>query len=123
MRAIKISESEWQVMTVVWAKSPLPASDIVAELGRREGWHSRTTRTLLARLVRKRALRILPDGKRYLYSALISMEEGVRQESQSFLARVFAGQPAAMLLHLVGEAKLSKDEIRKLKAILAEKEK
>ena len=123
MSSLKISESEWQVMTVLWARFPLPASDIVAELSRRQGWHSRTTRTLLARLVRKRALKIIPDGKRYLYSPIISMRESVRQESQSFLERVFGGQPAAMLLHLVGEAKLSKEDIRKLKAILAEKEK
>lgn len=123
MEPIKISESEWQVMTVVWTKPALPASDIVAELNRRKRWHSRTTRTLLARLVRKRALKILPDGKRYLYVPLISMQEGVRRESQSFLHRVFGGEPAAMLLHLVGEAKLSKEDIRKLKAVLAEKEK
>jgi BlaI family penicillinase repressor len=123
MRPIKISDSEWRVMAIVWEKSPVPASEIVANLAQREGWHSRTTRTLLARLVRKKALRILPDGKRYLYAPLISMEEGVRQESQSFLERVFGGEPAAMLLHLVGEARLSKEDIKKLKSILAEKEK
>ena len=123
MRPLRISESEWLVMTVVWVKSPVPASDIVAELGRQQGWHSRTIRTLLARLVRKKALKVLPDGKRYLYAPLISMEEGVRRESQSFLERVFGGERTAMLLHLVGQAKLSKEDIKKLKAVLAEKEK
>ena len=110
-------------MSIVWDKSPIPASEIVTELSQREGWHSRTTRTLLARLVRKKALRIMPDGKRYLYVPLISMEQGVRQESQSFLERVFGGEPAVMLLHLVGEAKLSKEDIKKIRSILAEKEK
>jgi BlaI family penicillinase repressor len=123
MRRIKISDSEWQVMTVVWDKAPVPTSEIVEVLAGQKGWHVRTIRTLLDRLVRKKALRILPEGKRYLYKPLISIEEGVRQESQSFVQRVFGGEPAAMLLHLVGEAKLSKEEIRKLKAILEEKEK
>ena len=110
-------------MSVVWAQAPVSASQVVQELARQKGWHSRTTRTLLARLVRKKALKILSGGKRYLYQPLISMEEGVRQESRSFLERVFGGEPAAMLLHLVGEAKLSKEDIKKLRAILAEKEK
>jgi len=123
MKPIKISDSEWQVMTIVWEKAPVPASEIVEALAQLKGWHARTTRTLLDRLVRKKALKILPEGKRYLYKPLISIEEGVRQESQSFLQRVFGGEPAAMLLHLVGEAQLSKAEIRKLKAILEEKEK
>ncbi len=123
MKPIRISESEWHVMNVVWQKAPVPASDIVEMLSEQNGWHARTIRTLLDRLVRKKALRILPEGKRYLYTPLISMEDGLRQESQSFLHRFFAGEPAAMLLHLVGEAKLSKDEIKRLKAILEQKEK
>ena len=123
MRPIKISEAEWQVMTLVWDKAPIPASEIVEALNKQRGWHTRTTRTLLDRLVRKKALKILPEGKRYLYQPLISAEAGIRQESQSFIERVFGGEPAAMLLHVVGEAKLSKEEIGKLKAMLEQKEK
>jgi BlaI family transcriptional regulator, penicillinase repressor len=123
MKPIKISDSEWQVMNIVWAKSPLPSSEIVETLTHQKGWHPRTIRTLLDRLVRKRALRAVPEGKRYLYEPRISVEEGIRQESQSFLDRVFGGEPATMLLHLVGEAKLSREEIQQLKSILTEKEK
>jgi BlaI family penicillinase repressor len=123
MSTIKISDSEWQVMNVVWTKSPVSASEIVETLAPRMGWHPRTIRTLLDRLVKKGALIAKPEGKRYLYEPLMSMAAGVRQESQSFLKRVFGGEPAAMLLHLVGEAKLSKQDIRKLKNILSEKEK
>jgi BlaI family transcriptional regulator, penicillinase repressor len=123
MKPVKISDSEWQVMNVVWARAPISASDIVEALASQKGWHSRTIRTLLDRLVRKGALKATPEGKRYLYEARVAMADSVRQESQSFLKRVFGGEPAAMLLHLVGEAKLSREEIRKLKSILSEKEK
>src|SRR5271170_3490526 len=104
MNAIKISDSEWQVMNVVWARAPISAGEIVEALARETGWHSRTIRTLLDRLVKKGALKVKPGGKCNLYEARISMAEGVRQESRSFLQRVFGGEPAAMLLHLVGEA-------------------
>jgi len=70
-------------MSVVWTKGPVSASDVVEALGERKGWHSRTTRTLLDRLTKKKALKILPKEKPNLYEALISMEQAVRQESRS----------------------------------------
>jgi BlaI family penicillinase repressor len=123
MNPIKISESEWQVMSVAWEKAPVSAGDVVETLLRQKGWHSRTTRTLLDRLVKKKALRIRPEGKPNLYEPLISMEAAVRQESQSFLQRVFGGEPVPMLLHLVEESNLSKKDIKRLKDMLSEKEK
>ncbi len=122
MSTVKISDSEWQVMNLIWARAPISASEIVEALASQTAWHSRTIRTLLDRLVKKGALKARPEGKRNLYEPRISMADCVRQESQSFAQRVFGGEPAAMLLHLVGEAKLSKEEIRQLKNILAEKE-
>ena len=83
-------------MNVVWARAPISASEIVEALASQKGWHSRTIRTLLDRLVRKGALKATPEGKRYLYEARVAMADSVRQESQSFLERVFGGEPAAM---------------------------
>jgi len=56
MNPIKISESEWQVMTVAWEKAPVSAADVVEALLQQKCWHSRTTRTLLDRLVKKKGL-------------------------------------------------------------------
>jgi BlaI family penicillinase repressor len=123
MKPIRISESEWLVMSRVWAKAPATTAEIVEALSKRTGWHPRTIRTLLDRLVKKRALKTTLDGKRYLYAPLLSMEACVRRENRSFLDRVFGGEPAPMLLHLVRESKLSASEIKELKRLLSEKEK
>ena len=123
MKIVRISEAEWQVMSEVWRRSPTATGDIVEALSQRRGWHSRTIRTLLDRLVKKGALKTTLEGKRFLYEPRLSMDACVRQESQSFLERVFGGEPASMLLHLMKESKLSKDEIKELKRLLAEKEK
>jgi BlaI family penicillinase repressor len=123
MSAIKISDAEWQVMNIVWQRAPVSAGEVVTALSPQTGWQPRTVRTLLDRLVKKKVLKASLEGKRYLYEPRVSLKECVRQESQSFVERVFGGEPAAMLLHLVGEAKLSKADIQKLKNILSEKEK
>ena len=120
---VSISESEWEVMSLVWSSAPVAAADLVEQLTRKRGWAARTTRTLLERLVAKGALTYELDGKRYLYRPAITMADCVRRESRSFLDRVFAGKPAAMLVHLVKETPLTAEEIADLRRLLKQKEK
>ena len=120
---VKISDSEWEVMNLVWKKSPVAASEIVGELATKHDWHPRTIRTLLARLVEKGALRFRPEGRRYLYEPKVTMEACVRHESRSFIDRVFGGAPASMLINLVKHAEFTPEEIKQLRKLLAEKEK
>ena len=121
--SIKISQAEWEVMTMAWNKSPIAASEIVEQLAPKNDWHPRTIRTLLSRLVGKGALRAMLEGKRYLYQPKVTMEECVHHESRSFAERVFGGAPASMLINLVRHSEFSAEEIKQLRKILSEKEK
>lgn len=118
----KISEAEWEVMKLVWDKAPRPVAEIVAELSAKNEWQPRTIRTLITRLVQKRALRARRQEGRRVYEPTVSLDECVRHAGRSFLERVFGGAPASMLLHFVKEADLTPEEIQKLKQALSEKE-
>lgn len=118
---IRISESEWEVMNIVWEKTPVPAGEVVELLETKKGWRERTTRTLINRLVKKGVLRAERDGKRFLYRPKLTKEDCVQKESRSFLERVFGGEPAAMLIHLVSQTKLSQEEVEELQRILKQK--
>src|SRR5271169_4270076 len=110
--SIRVTRAEWEVMTVVWRRGQAPASAVVEELRQRQHWSLATVRTFLRRLVNKGLLRQEAEGKRYIYRPLVSMEECVRQESESFWERVLGRAPSAALLHLVKRADLSKRDIR-----------
>lgn len=58
----RISESEWEVMKVLWESSPLTANDIVEVLSKRASWQRETIRTLINRLVQKKAVRFEKKG-------------------------------------------------------------
>ncbi|MFO1500255.1 MAG: BlaI/MecI/CopY family transcriptional regulator [Verrucomicrobiota bacterium] len=117
----KISETEWEVMRVVWAKQPCNASDVIEALSAADrSWHPKTVKTLLNRLVRKGALRFKRDGRSYLYRPAVAEEVCVAAASDSFLERVFGGALTPMLAHFVGRGKLSPEEIQELKALLKE---
>ena len=117
-----ISESEWDVMNVLWAAdSPLAASDVVAALAAVRDWSPRTVKTLLNRLINKGALAYDAEGKRYLYRPRVTREQCVREETRSFLSRVFGDAPGPMLLHFVAQARLTPDEVEALKRLLDKK--
>jgi BlaI family transcriptional regulator, penicillinase repressor len=122
-KSIRITEAEWEVMAVVWDRTPVAASTVVEVLQHRKQWTLATVRTLLRRLVNKGALRQQSEGRRYIYTAQISMAECVRQESDSFLDRVLGRAPSEAILHLVKRADLSKEDIHELRQILKNKEK
>lgn len=117
-----ISDAEWQIMHVVWDAQPIAAQDVVAALAGPTGWSPATIKTMLHRLVRKRVLRFSTEGNRYIYRARVRRDDCVRQASQSFAERVFGGEAAPMLLHLVRHVRLSADEIAELKRLLKEQE-
>lgn len=118
----KISETEWEVMKVLWAKSPLPADEIIAQLAAQDAWHPKTAKTLLNRLVKKKALGFEKEGRAYLYHPLVKEAECVRAASDSFLNRVFGGSLTPMLAHFVEQKKMSPEEIRALKRLLERKD-
>jgi BlaI family penicillinase repressor len=120
---LRISNAEWEVMTVVWRRAPVTASAVTGELRRPRRWSLATVRTLLRRLVNKGALAREIEGKRYLYTPKVSMEACVRRESESFWDRVLGRAPSQALIHLVERADLSNDDIQELRRILREKEK
>ena len=118
----KISEAEWEVMKVVWAKSPLSAGEVIEQLAAQDDWHPKTAKTLLNRLVKKKALGFEKDGRAYIYHPLVREAECVKAVSDSFLDRVFGGSLTPMLAHFVARKKMSAEEIRELKRLLDRKD-
>jgi len=111
------------VMEVVWRKNPVTALEVVQQLTAHKQWQDQTIRTMLRRLIRKKALTYKAEGKVYYYAPAVSREQCVRGESQSFLERVFGGTAHPLLLQLMQETKLSAREIAELKQVLLSKEK
>ncbi len=115
----RISETEWEVMKVLWARSPLTAGAVVAALQAGDPtWHPKTAQTLLGRLVRKKALGVTKEGRVHQYRPLVSETDCVAAASDSFLDRVFGGSLQPLLAHFVERRKLSPAEVRELRALL-----
>jgi BlaI family penicillinase repressor len=115
----RISETEWEVMKIVWSQGPCSAGDIIAALQQTDSsWHPRTAKAFLNRLVKKQVLGFRKEGRAYMYYPLVRREECVDAVSETFLERVFGGSLKPMLAHFVQRDKLTPDEIRELRRLL-----
>lgn len=114
----RISGAESQVMEAVWAKGPLGADEIVAEVGAPQGWGEATVKTLINRLLKKKALISERREGRTRYRALVSRADYVQGESQGLLDRLFGGELAPLVAHYAKHRNLSPGEVARLKRLI-----
>lgn len=115
---MQISDAEWVVMNLIWGSQPIDASQVIERLSEPQEWSAATIKTMLHRLVRKGALSHEADGRKYIYRAKVRRHDCVRKASRSFLDRVFGGNAAPALLHLLKTSRLSPDEAAELRELL-----
>ncbi len=108
-------------MEHLWRSAPQTASELAKALRPATGWADNTVRTLLARLVEKKALRADENvaGVRQ-FTPSLAREAFVKSESASFLERVFRGAAKPLLVHFASQSKLTAAEVKELKRLLDE---
>jgi BlaI family penicillinase repressor len=114
----KISESEWLVMNIIWKDHPITANRIMESIANINDWSRNTVKTFLARLVKKGAIGFENNGGEYNYYPLIEKAELRKEETRSFIDRVFDGAVRPVFTTLVESKKLSPEDIEELMRML-----
>jgi predicted transcriptional regulator len=117
MRA-RVSEAESRILEVLWASSPLSASEIYERLPNAAVSNAKTARALLDRLQRKRYLKRHKVHGLWVFTPAIERDAYLLRESTSFLKRFFGSDPVPPVAHLVNNQMLSENDIARLRAIL-----
>lgn len=117
----QISPAEWQVMKTLWEKPPATTNDVVECLTGITAWKPKTIMTLLRRLTKKGALNYQQVGRAYEYFPIVDKAECRQAERTRFCQRIFGGSHYALLTSYLEDAVLSPDEVKKLKALLEQK--
>lgn len=119
---LKLSESEWKIMRIIWEKKPsCSANDIVEAAQQENDWTASTIRTLINRLVKKKAISHTHNKNAYVYYPLINQKDTVKEEVASFFKRVFGKGLSPLIVNFLQEEELSKEDVDELKALLDDK--
>lgn len=114
----KITDAEWEIMRVIWANQPVTSRFVSEILLEKMDWKPATSKTLLGRLVEKNILTTESEGKKFLYSAVVTEEESVLQVTEHVLSQVCNKKVGATLASLLSQATLSKEDVRLLEETL-----
>jgi BlaI family transcriptional regulator, penicillinase repressor len=115
-----VSPAEAVVLAVLWRDSPIASDAVVAALAEQQQWQESTIKTLLGRLLRKGAIRARKDGRRFVYSPVLTRQQWLSNESEGLLDRLFGGRVAPFVAHFSEQKKLSRKDIADLKRLIQE---
>lgn len=117
-KKMPVTDSELEVLKELWACPSLTARQLTDQLLKRTDWSEPTIKTLLLRLLQKKAVVRSRSGKVFVYTASITQEEYCYQAGRSLLDRLFNGVAGDFLTCLVRHEKMSPEEIESLKQLL-----
>ncbi len=120
--ALKISDSEWRIMKVLWQEPRLSLGEIVSQLKDDTSWSSTTIRTMIGRLMEKGVVGADKSQSNFRFYPLVSQEDCLQTVAESFVDRAFEGSISMMVATLVNGKKISPDELAELKQVIDEME-
>ncbi len=126
MKFTELSDSELEVMEVLWEKGePMSFGELLDyfNVHTKKEWKKQTLNTFLFRMQQKNLLQITMDGRYKQYIPALTREEYLLAESKAFLNKNYQGSIVKMFAAFNGGEALGKEEIDQLKQLLEEWEK
>ena len=118
---MQISDAEWQVMKIVWMQGAQTSSDLIRVLAERFNWSKSTVQTLLARLVEKECLTRKKEGKSFVYSALLTLDQSRDLLVQDIKDKVCSRRIKNLLADLIVECDFTLADLEDLEAVISKK--
>ncbi len=115
---MKLTEPEWLIMNALWQRHPARAREVAERLPGGVRWAYTTVKTMLDRLVVKKAVRKSRSGNAGYYEPLLSRRQARATALKILLDHAFDGAFGPMMHFLVEEEKLSAQERKELVKIL-----
>ncbi|HEU9420922.1 TPA: CopY/TcrY family copper transport repressor [Streptococcus pneumoniae] len=118
---MQISDAEWQVMKIIWMQGEQTSTDLIRVLAERFDWSKSTVQTLLARLVEKECLTRKKEGKSFIYSALLTLDQSRDLLVQDIKDKVCSRRIRNLLADLIVECEFTQTDLEDLEAVISEK--
>ena len=109
---MKLFDSEWKVMEVLWQQNDQTAKAVSLHLAQSAGWNKNTTYTVIKKCIDKGAI------ERREPNFVISKQQAQTEEAQSLVDKVFGGSAELLFASLLSDRSLSKEELDRLKALV-----
>ncbi len=114
-----LSETQWEIMNVIWERSKCSVADVWKLLNERRGVSRNTVQTQIVRLEEKGWLTHSEGDGGFLYAPTVSREDSQRRSVQRLIETVFDGSPEGLVLTLLNGGTLSKSEAERIRQLIS----
>lgn len=114
MENLKLCESDYRFMMVVWDSEPVSSGQLVALCAQKLGWKKPTTYTVL----RKLSERGLVKNEDTIVTSLVPRQQVQAFESERFVERAFEGSLPQFLVSFLGGKTISEQEAEQIKRLI-----
>lgn len=115
---LKPTESELEILQVIWKKGQCTVRDVHEELTKSKDAGYTTTLKLMQIMHDKGLVERNTDSKTHIYKAIITREQAQSTALDKILDTVFKGSTADLVIQALGQHRASKDEIDAIKNYL-----
>jgi|HubBroStandDraft_6_1064221.scaffolds.fasta_scaffold21392_2 BlaI family penicillinase repressor len=110
------------IMDVLWERNEATVAEVREALRKKRPLAHTTVGTMLAKMERNGQVRHRTDGKVNIYRPAVQKEKVRRSMVVDLATRLFAGDLAEMVSHLLDSRDVTPDELARLKALIRAKE-
>lgn len=119
MQNLKLCESEYRFMQIVWDEAPVSSGRLAALCLQRLGWKKSTTYTVLKKLCGRGFV----QNEQAIVTPLVKRDDVQSYESEVFVERTFSGSLPAFIAAFVRGRKLDEEEAEEIKRMIDESRK
>ena len=115
-----LTEQELEIMKVVWERKTATVRDVYEAMRERKGVAYTTVMTMMNILESKGHLVKRPEGRAYVYEPSQAQTQVISGMVQDFVDRVFDGAARPLVLSLLQERKLSREDLEEISRLIDE---
>ena len=118
----QLTDLQVAIMRVLWDRREATVSDIHEALLAERGLAPTTVATLLSRLEKRGIVKHRSASRQYVYYPAVSESEVRRSMVSDLAERLFDGDVAELVSHLLSEREMSAGDLEKVKDLIASHE-
>ena len=113
-----LGELQHAIMRILWQQSEATVAEVHEALREERGLAPTTIATMLRKMEDKGVVDHHVEGRHFIYRPIVSEDEVRSSMVGELLDRLFAGDPAALVSHLVADREMDDKEMDRLRALL-----
>jgi BlaI family transcriptional regulator, penicillinase repressor len=110
-----LGDLQHAIMRVLWASGEATTADVHQALQAARGLAFTTIATMLRKMEDKGVVSHRSEGRQFLYRPTVTEDQVRRSMVGELVERLFAGDPKALLAHLVSEHEIDAAELGELR--------